>query len=619
MLIKYIKVKLHNFISFDDAEFDLSDIGYALIEGRNYCKLDNAYSNGSGKSSIFNGVCFALTGETAQGISKGIENIFTNPEDCWVELEFLINSDNFIIRRYKTPKPDMKIWINGIDKSGKGIRESTKLLAEYIPDLTPTLLNSIIILGQGLPSRFTNNNPAQRKEILEILTKSDFMIESIKEKLDNRQQELKLNLRAEEDKLLISTSKIDTYKNQIKKFNEDLKVYNDLNISNELITTKEEELNSIVDKISFYENKVDDLRNNINTINSDYNTFLKNQQSTLENTLEPFNNNLNTIKSNLLSVEVDIKSLKKEIKKLDSITDICPTCGQKIPGANKPDTTDKKKELSELEIKYKELEDDSNKIADDINAIKDKFKLELKDKEKITNDTILKLKSEIDSLENSSKNLISDRIKLSDEISKYKNIINNYFNIINKIKELNNEIDSLTDNNKEISNKIDNINSHLTIVQKMITLAKREFRGILLSNIISYINSKVKQYSRIVFDTDKLDFILDGNAIDITYCDKQYENLSGGEKQKIDIIVQLALRDILSKQLNIHSNILVVDEIFDNLDLIGCRKIMSLISNLSDIESVFIISHHAQDLELTSDVKILVEKNENGISTIKVV
>ena len=65
MTIVFKRVRLHNFMSFEDAELDLNEMGNILVTGRNYCKLDNAYSNGSGKSSIFNGICFALTGETS--------------------------------------------------------------------------------------------------------------------------------------------------------------------------------------------------------------------------------------------------------------------------------------------------------------------------------------------------------------------------------------------------------------------------------------------------------------------------------------------------------------------------------------------------------------------------
>ena len=44
---------------------------------------------------------------------------------------------------------------------------SSKILQEELPDLTSTLLTSVIIFGQGLPQRFSNNTPSGRKEILE--------------------------------------------------------------------------------------------------------------------------------------------------------------------------------------------------------------------------------------------------------------------------------------------------------------------------------------------------------------------------------------------------------------------------------------------------------------------
>lgn len=57
-------------------------MGYTIVSGKNSMDTDGAVSNGSGKSSIFNAICFALTGETAQGLSNNVENIYTDPNDC---------------------------------------------------------------------------------------------------------------------------------------------------------------------------------------------------------------------------------------------------------------------------------------------------------------------------------------------------------------------------------------------------------------------------------------------------------------------------------------------------------------------------------------------------------
>ena len=61
-----------------------------------------------------------------------------------------------------------------------------------------------------------------------------------------------------------------------------------------------------------------------------------------------------------------------------------------------------------------------------------------------------------------------------------------------------------------------------------------------------------------------------------------------------------------------------MDEIFDNLDMIGCQKIIDIITQtLTDIDSVYIITHHS-DLQIPYDKEIIVTKDNNGNSHIKV-
>lgn len=623
MNLIFKKIILNNFFSFSHAELDLNEMGYTLVEGRNYCKLDNAYSNGSGKSSIFNGICFALTGETAQGVSNGVENIFANPEDCWVELHFKADNDNFIIKRFKTPRVDLKISINGEDKSGKGVRESSKLLATYLPDLSSTLINSIIILGQGLPNRFTNNNPAQRKEILEKLTRSDFMIQSIKDKLDSRQSELKIDLRNKEDKLLSTNSQIDVYKLQLKNYNDDLMTYASIDSSekslDERIATLDNQISEITGLIKTTGINIDNLNSNIDKINSQYNEVLVSSPAKLTTLTVEIDSKIADKKKSITDLNTDIKLLTNEIKKLDNITDVCPTCGQKIPNVNKPDTTAQKAELKSLKEGVSLLNDELNSLTSEKTVIVEEYNKEQSAIRVNLMSQITAAKSELKNSIHTKEVLLKDQAVFNEQAIKLRNLKANYSKLVSDIKATETIIDELTVEANKLEDITRNISDHLLVIQQMITLAKREFRGILLLNVIQYINRKVKSYSQNVFGTEELEFSLDENEIDITYCGKPYENLSGGERQKIDVIVQLALRDVLSNQLNIHSNLLVVDECFDNLDLQGCSKIMNLISSLNDIDSVFIVSHHAQDLELTKDNSIVVEKSEDGVSSIKIV
>ena len=627
MNIVFKKIKLHNFFSFSDVEVDLNDMGYTLVSGRNYCHFDNAYSNGSGKSSIFNAICFALTGETSQGISNNLGNIFSDPNDCWVELTFNVDNDEFVIRRISEPKSDMYLYVNGEDKSGKGIRESSKLLATYLPDLTSILVNSIIILGQGLPNRFTDNKPSHRKEILEKLTKSDFMIQSIKDKLELRQQTLKSNLRANEDNLLANKSQLKVYQNQAKAYENDLKEYSKYDNSETnleiLITNLENELNSINIELSHLEEKIKEETKLVDKCTSDkldyHNAKFNNPE--LTESLKPLEELLKENKKNEDDARVSLRVKKNELKSHEGLleNDICPTCGQKISAELKLDLYSLKEEIETLDKQWKEFISIGESIKTQIDDIKS-------DNEKKYNNLINRADAKIESSKlyissyNNSKDILTtERNNITSDLYTLNNLKTNYKKLLENISINNDNIKKLKADNKKIDAEIININAHLDVVQQMITLAKREFRGVLLINVINYINKRIKQYSQEVFNNDKLNFSLNDNFIDITYQGKPYENLSGGEKQKIDVIVQLALRDVLNKQLNIHSNLLVCDEIFDNLDSQGCNKIINLISGLTDINSIFIISHHTQDLEITKDNELLIEKGENGISTVRFV
>jgi ABC-type lipoprotein export system ATPase subunit len=59
----------------------------------------------------------------------------------------------------------------------------------------------------------------------------------------------------------------------------------------------------------------------------------------------------------------------------------------------------------------------------------------------------------------------------------------------------------------------------------------------------------------------------------------------------------------------------MVSEVTEFLDKKSCQAVMQLLEKeLHTVESVFIISHHAEELELPVDSEIKVIKNEYGIS-----
>lgn len=622
MILRFSKVRLHNFFCYSDAELNLEDMGYAIVSGRNNMELDGAISNGSGKSSIFNAICYALTGETAQGLSNNVENIYTDPNDCWVELEFTADNDDFVVRRYKTPRTDMTILINGEDRSGKGIRESQQLLKGFLPELTSQLIGSIIILGQGLPYRFTYNTPSARKTLLESLTKSDYMVQTIKDKLDSRKEELRVQLRSFEDMNVSTNTQIKIYSERLKKLNKELEEYNECSLDGDI----EDSIKEINSSISHYEKELKSLSKKKQSLDNKVEALLRDKMDvvnegnkSLSDMLSPIESEISSVRSELVDKKSNEKQLEGEIKKLESIVDICPTCGQKIPDVHKIDTSDLRSKLSTaksvtaaLLSKINDLDKKKSDVSvshsESLNKTLSKYDLSIDS----TKEKISLIETDIN---NTTRLLQSD----SEERSRLTHIQENYSKAVDEILEINSILDNLSRDKSEIESSIRDTNEHLNTVQSLITLAKREFRSALLVNVVAYMDRKAKDYARDVFGSENLSIVVNDNYIDVIFNNKYYEALSGGEKQKVDIIIQLALRDLLSNQLNIHSNILVLDEGLDFLDSKGSEAVLNLIqSRLTDVESVFIISHHVEELNISYDTEVIVEKGSDGISSISI-
>ena len=622
MKLKFTKLIIDNFLSFGHAEVELNDRGYTLIEGINNNPKDSAKSNGAGKSTIFSALCYALTGETIQGLSSNLNNIFTNG-NMSVQLDFFADDIFYSIIRSRDTKnkADLKIFVNNEDKSGKGVRESQEILNTLLPELTSDLIGEVIVIGQGMPHKFSNNTPSGRKDLLEKLSHSDFMLEDIKERIANRDNILKLNSQEIAIKKTKLTTEKEIIENNIKLKVEELSKYNDKpdfslkkNDLNNNISIKEKLLlelgKSIDEKTKLFDKITDDLL-----------TLTKEKNSFLENETNEFNNHNIDIKTKLAEAQTEKKALEKEINNLESVKDICPLCKQKLPHVHKQDTSKQREQLKTLIEEIEKLTEKNNNqenayklnITDIKNSFKEKEDGLLKEKETYKTQ-INKLNSDIQQNNCILNNL---KVSLNDIIREEK--------LFDDTKEkLNNEIESLKNNLTKINtdllyiiNSEKEVLTHQETLAKINTLVKRDFRGILLSNIINYIDKKCKQYALDIFHNDELTFKLDGNNLNITYCNKPLEALSGGEQQKVDLIIQFAIRAMMQEYTHFTSNIIVLDEILDNLDSVGCDSILNFITTkLSDIESIFIISHHADTLNIGNDSTITVVKNADGVSYI---
>ena len=247
------------------------------------------------------------------------------------------------------------------------------------------------------------------------------------------------------------------------------------------------------------------------------------------------------------------------------------------------------------------------------NSYKNRIETILKDKTNL-NTAKQATQAEYDKANAEQQKCITEKQRLEYEQQTFET---SYANLLNTINILQKDIAGLQSTISYTATAKLDIDQHKEVLKKIESLIKRDFRGYLLVNIIDYLNKKAKEYCKVVFDTDLINIEINGTAIDISYCGKPMESLSGGEQQRVDLILQFAIRDMLSTYTNYSSNIIVLDEIFDNLDRVSTERILTLVSDtLKDVESIFIISHHADSLNIAYDSELRVVKNKFGISEV---
>lgn len=620
MVLTFKNIHIENFLSFGIADLLLDRGNYVLVKGENENPVDNAESNGSGKSAIFDAIVWALTGTTTREC-KNVSNI-NSDNGAKVTLQFNVDDCEYEVTRTKDYKPlgsTLKIIRNGENVSGKGIRDSEKLLSEYLPDLTSSFLGSVIILGQGLPQRFSNNTPSGRKEVLEKLSKSDFMIDDLKQKVSDRKTQLQKLIRENEDKLLAVTTSKSRMLKQKESMNRYLQELPDKHELQEKIDTYNREVEELFEEVEVKKQKLES--ESITELSKEKECKLLQLSSLNSSMYSELEQKKSEYSEQINELSERKQSLRSYIRTNENIRDVCPTCGQKLIGVEKPSVDKERQELIEVETS---LFDVSNKRDSELDVIKESYKKksrELEDEiQQLGNDILKKSKVQSElkrSIEVLQKSIEERKYRVASLVGQMDALEEN---AVRYKQELTSICDQLNEIEKEIlyyTNEQGPLNRRSEIISKMNTILSRDFRGYLLTNVINYISDRAKFYSLQVFGNDNIGFQLAGNAIEISFDNKEYSNLSGGEKQRVDLIIQLSIRDMLCRFMGFSSNIIVLDEFIDGLDAKGCEQILGLIAkNLTDVGTVYIITHHSS-VAIPTDDEIIVVKDSNKISRIR--
>lgn len=648
MNIKFTSIELSGFRSIDQAKINLDNQGIVVVKGINEYE-DNATSNGSGKSSIFEGIIYALFEETSSG-EKDVENrILCN--GFTIKLEFIIDNINYTIyREGKKGKTSVILYKDNVDISARTKSETNKLILSIL-GISKSIFLDTIFLSQNAVTNLASLQPTARRERLEVLTNTDYTITLFKDKvkeqqslyedqcnnLQNSLNKLQGNKEGLQQQLIEVNYKIEEINKQIAQ--RDLlgnidSINNEIEVTNKNIEIQKDDLKNKEEEIEVIQKEITDF---IQTGNED-NQLKIEQCEKINNLKKDLDNNNNSINLNNYQIEQSNNNIDKEKREIEKIknSDTCPTCGRKYENINEEHINNIIKEHEDLiNLELQKQLDYKNNNESFYNNIKD-IESRISNEQTILNEIdnrICSFNEELRSKENKRTLRVAEKQTINNNI----NVLNNHLNELQFKKEqvlsfkvgnkeefekMQIDIQSkILDIEKEVNEINLNYNKTLDLVntaKHMIQLITKEFRTYLLQNSLKYLNKTLENYSRQLFsnDGDVIKIEENDTKLDITLGNASYESLSGGERTRVNIALLLAQKSLAQMIGNISCNIIILDEILGYCDGQAETVVIDLITKeLDSLESIYMVSH--KEIPIGYDKELIIIKDKSGLSKIK--
>lgn len=647
MNIKFKSIDIYGFRSLNKVSVSLDNQGIVIVKGINEYE-DKATSNGSGKSSIFEALIYAIFEETSSG-EKDVENRILK-DGYSIDLKFDIDNDHYrIFRQCKKDKSTVSFYKNEEDISARNKTDTNKLIQNTL-NINKNIFLDSIFLSQNAVTNLASLSPTARKERLEILTNTDQIIEEFKEKIKERQNQYEANCvdcRSNIDKnngkkeslnnqIQQLQYKIEEQKQEIERRKQlgDIKdIEQQIDKLNENIKNNEESISAVEESIINIDNSIKEFNNKIEEYNNQYNE-LQTKILQKQSDISSLQFDLTKQDSEKQHIQQDIERIKQEIEKIKN-SDTCPTCGRKYDNINEEHINqliqEKNNLIKDNTIKIQEIE----KVKDEINS---KLYLEnnvyeglhLSAKEINSYITPIKEQIQIKEAEKTTTNML--KIQKNNEINEYRQKINNLQNIKeellkvenNNIKEYEDLITQYNNDTKILDEEINKLNEeynkndlYVQVIKNILQLITKEFRTYLLKNSIAYLNKHLQEYSMQLFSNEKdvIKIEESDTKLNIYLGNATYESLSGGEKTRVNIALLLAQKSLANVIGNMTCNLIILDEILGYCDSEAESNVINLITNeLDSLETIYMISH--KEIPIGYDNILTIVKDKNGLSQV---
>ena len=583
-MIKIKNLTVRNFMSVGNQtqaiDFDRGQLTLVLGENLDLGGDDSGARNGTGKTTIINGLSYAIYGQALTNIKR--DNLINkiNGKGMLCTVTFEKDGIEYHIERGRKPNL-LKFSINGeeqelqdLDESQGDSRETQKSIEEMF-NMTHEMFKHLVALNT-YTEPFLSMKAADQRSIIEQL----LGITQLSEKAEALKEQIKFT----KDAIATENTRIETVK-----------------ISNEKI---QQSIEALERKQRLWEEQketaLENLLKSIDRLSGiDIDTEIENQRSLVEWTKNKKERDSLTalIAKQTSALEKEQRVLDKLEKELVSLAEHkCHACGQEIHDSKHEEMVGgKAKQVEDSQCLISEYLEELATLNEAIGLLG-----ELGDCPKVTYDNLeqaLNHKNTLDGLER-------DLAVKEAETNPY----------AEQIEELRNTAVQEIDWNAV--NDLTRLKDHQEFLYKLLTNKDSFVRKRIIDQNLAFLNQRLTYY----LDKIGLPHIVEfQNDLSVTITqlgqDLDFDNLSRGERNRLILSMSWAFRDVWENLY--HSiNLLFIDELVDSgMDASGVESSIAVLKRMTRErdKNVFLISHRD---DLTSRVNhVLKVIKENGFTS----
>lgn len=644
------KLFINNFLVIGDAEVDLHNCGLTLIEGRNEDD-ESANSNGAGKSSLVDALCWCLYGVTGRGVSGDAVINKKAKKECLVGVEVWTEGLNcyYIERGRKSSRIGNNLIVQHIIVDGNDVGSGCELTKTTVAD-TQAVVNDLLGCSYEI---FTSSIYAVQEKMPDLPALTDKNLKTLIEEaagIDKLQRASEIAHAKYQDCVRLTTEtqgKIENLTSELsnnKKLLDDVVYERETHIRNATIERAqqlrykdllESELKKAsalpVEAVEAIEKKKAEIQAKI-----DEYSFIEAKGAEKQRLAMSAQSHCVMTKKEIEKEKEKIADLNKEINNLEAkIGTHCSECG-KVYQAEDLETAKKAIETqiaNKTKEVLKQIEDFKNQVAEAKVLAKDAedFKKSMPSVTKLMsamNELNERLKKnqdvqfQIDTQKRELQNL-KKTIEATEEVT-----VKGETPYNKTIKTLEESIAKLEKDKKERESEHEKYAEQQKIAEAVDELYSRKgIRAHILDTVTPFLNERTAFYLNTLSDGEitatwqtltktakgdfKEKFSIDVQSVKGANC---FAGLSGGEKRKVRVATSMALQDLVASRAKKPIDLYIADEVDHALDASGLERMMSILEEKAkQFGTALVISHNS--LRDWIDNSIVVTKRD-GISTV---